>query len=183
MSKKGYFIANIEVKDPDTYAKYAEKVPPIVAQYGGSYLVRGGAQELAEGDGLRPRESVEVDGIVGIVDVRAADMDGKIAPRVLGWHGPGDLPDPRLHLVRHSHCVPGPEGAQLHPELLSRRGLHPRGQRLTGDEGAIKVALEQEDVLVLVIFECGAFEALAIEAAGKVGVVGLILVIVAGGGE
>ncbi len=58
MSKKGYFIANIEVKDPDTYAKYAEKVPPIVAQYGGSYLVRGGAQELAEGDGLRPRTVV-----------------------------------------------------------------------------------------------------------------------------
>lgn len=58
MPKKGYFIANIEVTDPDTYAKYAEKVPPTVAQYGGSYLVRGGAQELAEGDGLRPRTVV-----------------------------------------------------------------------------------------------------------------------------
>ena len=46
---KAYFVAQIEVKDPETFAKYREQVPAIVAQYGGRYVVRGGASEVMEG--------------------------------------------------------------------------------------------------------------------------------------
>jgi uncharacterized protein (DUF1330 family) len=38
-----YMIIDIEAKDPGTYAEYMEKVPATVIQYGGRYLVRGGA--------------------------------------------------------------------------------------------------------------------------------------------
>ena len=42
-------IADIEVTDPDTYAKYAAGVPATVAGFGGKYLVRGDQGEVAEG--------------------------------------------------------------------------------------------------------------------------------------
>jgi uncharacterized protein (DUF1330 family) len=45
----GYLIANLEVTDPVVYEQYRQKVPPIIAQYGGRYLVRGGAIETVEG--------------------------------------------------------------------------------------------------------------------------------------
>jgi len=46
---KGYIIAEITVTDPATYKTYADQVPPIVAKYGGRYLVRGGNPTGAEG--------------------------------------------------------------------------------------------------------------------------------------
>lgn len=47
--KAGYLIGDIEVTDPDTYAKYAAGVPDTVAAYGGIYLVRGVSGEVLEG--------------------------------------------------------------------------------------------------------------------------------------
>ena len=44
-----YLIGDIEVTDPDTYAKYAAGVPDTVATYGGKYLVRGVSGEVLEG--------------------------------------------------------------------------------------------------------------------------------------
>ena len=44
-----YLIGDIEVTDPDTYAKYAAGVPDTVAAYGGRYLVRGASGEVLEG--------------------------------------------------------------------------------------------------------------------------------------
>jgi uncharacterized protein (DUF1330 family) len=37
-----YLIAEVEVNNPELYARYAEKVPGVIARYGGRYLVRGG---------------------------------------------------------------------------------------------------------------------------------------------
>ena len=45
----GYLVGDIEVIDPDTYAKYAAGVPETVAAYGGTYLVRGVSGEVLEG--------------------------------------------------------------------------------------------------------------------------------------
>jgi uncharacterized protein (DUF1330 family) len=45
-----YFIVDVNVTDQDTYAAYATQVPPIIKQYGGRYLVRGGKTETLEGD-------------------------------------------------------------------------------------------------------------------------------------
>jgi uncharacterized protein (DUF1330 family) len=44
-----YLIANIEVHDPEGFARYGALVAPMVARFGGRYLVRGGNLETLEG--------------------------------------------------------------------------------------------------------------------------------------
>lgn len=44
-----YAIVQVDVKDADEYAKYAELAGPAVAKYGGEFLARGGAVEVKEG--------------------------------------------------------------------------------------------------------------------------------------
>jgi uncharacterized protein (DUF1330 family) len=46
----GYLIANIEVHDPEIFAKYRDQVAPLIAKFGGRYLVRGGELRQVEGD-------------------------------------------------------------------------------------------------------------------------------------
>ncbi len=46
----GYVIAEVDVTDPATFQKYAEKVPGTIAQYNGHYLIRGGKMKSIEGD-------------------------------------------------------------------------------------------------------------------------------------
>ncbi|MBT7942009.1 MAG: DUF1330 domain-containing protein [Alphaproteobacteria bacterium] len=50
-----YIIVQIDVTDPDAYEVYRAQVPPIIEQYGGEYVVRGGDQEILEGDWPYPR--------------------------------------------------------------------------------------------------------------------------------
>ena len=45
-----YLIADINVKNPETYAEYRRQVPATVERHGGRFLVRGGANEVLEGD-------------------------------------------------------------------------------------------------------------------------------------
>ncbi len=52
-----YVIGNIDVRDPDLYAEYRQQVPATLAQYGGKFLVRGGAHETLEG-GWQPKRLV-----------------------------------------------------------------------------------------------------------------------------
>jgi uncharacterized protein (DUF1330 family) len=44
-----YFIAEIEVTDASAYEPYRALAGASIAQYGGKFLVRGGAAELIEG--------------------------------------------------------------------------------------------------------------------------------------
>jgi uncharacterized protein (DUF1330 family) len=44
-----YLIAEMEVSDPETYARYRAQVPEVIAAHGGRFLVRGGATETKEG--------------------------------------------------------------------------------------------------------------------------------------
>ena len=44
-----YLIADVEVLDPSGFAEYQQRVPATITQYGGRYLVRGGAPETLEG--------------------------------------------------------------------------------------------------------------------------------------
>ncbi len=44
-----YLVAHIDVHDPATFEEYRARVVPVVAAYGGRYLVRGGALETLEG--------------------------------------------------------------------------------------------------------------------------------------
>jgi uncharacterized protein (DUF1330 family) len=52
---KAYLIAEIEVVDAATYEGYKTEAAPIVAKYGGQYIVRGGPLTLVEGDGSKGR--------------------------------------------------------------------------------------------------------------------------------
>lgn len=44
-----YVIARVQVNDPDQYAKYRAVTPGAVAEFGGRFVVRGGAMETLEG--------------------------------------------------------------------------------------------------------------------------------------
>jgi uncharacterized protein (DUF1330 family) len=44
-----YIIADIEITDLAAYEEYRQKVPAIIAAYGGRYLARGGTVEVLEG--------------------------------------------------------------------------------------------------------------------------------------
>lgn len=45
-----YLIGELEITDPDTFRRYQEAVPELIAAHGGRYLVRGGAAQVLEGD-------------------------------------------------------------------------------------------------------------------------------------
>ena len=45
-----YVIAEVDVTDPATFQKYAEKVPETLAPFNGHYLVRGGKIQAVEGE-------------------------------------------------------------------------------------------------------------------------------------
>ena len=45
-----YFIADVDVLDPQVFERYRTAAAASVAQYGGKYVVRGGAPEVIEGD-------------------------------------------------------------------------------------------------------------------------------------
>ena len=46
----GYMVGNITVTDPEKFAEYGKMVPATVAQFGGTYVVRGGSPERIEGN-------------------------------------------------------------------------------------------------------------------------------------
>ncbi len=45
---RAYMIAQLTVRDAAAFGAYAPKVPPVVARYGGRYIVRGGTIEPLE---------------------------------------------------------------------------------------------------------------------------------------
>lgn len=50
-----YLIANIRVTDPARFAEYRDRVAPMIAAYGGRYLIRGGAVTPVEGEPVLDR--------------------------------------------------------------------------------------------------------------------------------
>ena len=52
-----YVIAEVDVHDTALFEEYRKIVPATIAQYGGKYLVRGGASESKEG-GWTPKRVV-----------------------------------------------------------------------------------------------------------------------------
>ncbi len=62
-----YVIAEVEIHDPETYARYRARTPELVARHGGRFLVRGGAAELLEG-GMPPARVV----VIAFDDMEAA---------------------------------------------------------------------------------------------------------------
>src|SRR6185295_19626357 len=50
-----YIIVDVEITDPVKYAAYIRIVPPTIARYGGTFLVRGGKAETLEGSWIPKR--------------------------------------------------------------------------------------------------------------------------------
>ncbi|TKT82398.1 DUF1330 domain-containing protein [Aquamicrobium sp. LC103] len=48
---KGYWIAHVEVRDPERYKDYVATAKPAFERYGAKFLARGGAYEAMEGKG------------------------------------------------------------------------------------------------------------------------------------
>jgi uncharacterized protein (DUF1330 family) len=46
---KGYWIAHVDVRDPETYKDYVAASKPAFEKYGARVLARGGAYEAPEG--------------------------------------------------------------------------------------------------------------------------------------
>ncbi|HXT35440.1 MAG TPA: DUF1330 domain-containing protein [Chloroflexota bacterium] len=44
-----YILVEIEVTNPEEYARYREMAPALIAAFDGKYLTRGGATETVEG--------------------------------------------------------------------------------------------------------------------------------------
>ncbi len=44
-----YWVARSKINDPVEYKKYTDRVPAILARYGGKVLARGGRFEILEG--------------------------------------------------------------------------------------------------------------------------------------
>jgi uncharacterized protein (DUF1330 family) len=55
-----YYVADIDVTDPEKYKAYAAGAPATVEAHGGRYLVRGGATQTLEGD-ANPKRFVIVE--------------------------------------------------------------------------------------------------------------------------
>ena len=45
-----YLIADIEVQDAEAFDEYRKQVPATLEPFGGTYIVRGGAMNVLEGD-------------------------------------------------------------------------------------------------------------------------------------
>lgn len=48
---KGYWIAHVDVRDPERYKDYVATARPAFEKYGARFLARGGAYEALEGKG------------------------------------------------------------------------------------------------------------------------------------
>ncbi|HUG77622.1 MAG TPA: DUF1330 domain-containing protein [Burkholderiales bacterium] len=44
-----YWVARSRINDPAEYKKYTDRVPAIIARYGGKVLARGGRYQILEG--------------------------------------------------------------------------------------------------------------------------------------
>ena len=97
---KGYLIANIDVRDAATFARYREQVAPLIARHGGRYLVRGGEISVLEGSPSLKRLVViefpsleaartfyDSEAYRSVLALRLASSSGDVA-LVAGWEPP-----------------------------------------------------------------------------------------------
>ena len=50
MAKKGYWVAHVDVSDPEAYKSYVAANAAAFRKFGARFLVRGGAHEVTEGE-------------------------------------------------------------------------------------------------------------------------------------
>lgn len=70
---KGYWIAHGRVDDPEKYDLYRAANAAPLAEYGGRFLVRGGARETVEGSALPRTVVIEFPSYQAALDCYASD--------------------------------------------------------------------------------------------------------------
>jgi uncharacterized protein (DUF1330 family) len=82
MSRKGYWIANVDVTDPEVYKDYIAANAVAFRKYGGRFLVRGGASETMEGQFRSRTVIIEFkDYATALACYHSADYAGAMAIR------------------------------------------------------------------------------------------------------
>ena len=59
-NKTVYMIGDVDIKNIEEYKKYMEKVKPMIENYGGEYLIRGGEIDALETNLWEPTRMVLV---------------------------------------------------------------------------------------------------------------------------
>ncbi|PMQ10664.1 hypothetical protein PseAD21_15840 [Pseudomonas sp. AD21] len=57
---KAYWIAHVDITDPDHYSQYTQRAPKAFAEFGARFLARGGGSEAMEGRAT-PQRSVVIE--------------------------------------------------------------------------------------------------------------------------
>lgn len=70
-----YVVSMMSIHDPETYAKYTSRTPPIVKKYGGRFLTRGEAVTCVEGQDYDGRLVILEFPDKGAVEAWFADPD------------------------------------------------------------------------------------------------------------
>lgn len=60
---KGYWIAHVDVRDPEAYKDYVAAAKPAFEKYGAKFLARGGTCEATEGRGRARNVVIEFDSL------------------------------------------------------------------------------------------------------------------------
>lgn len=55
---KGYWIAHVDVHDPERYKLYVEGAAPAFVEYNAKFLARGGKSETIDGESLGERHVI-----------------------------------------------------------------------------------------------------------------------------
>jgi uncharacterized protein (DUF1330 family) len=58
MSAPAYLIVESKITDADAFKRYMDAAPPVIKDFAGEYLVRGGQLAVLEGDWQPPRLTV-----------------------------------------------------------------------------------------------------------------------------
>lgn len=60
---KGYWVAHVDVRDPQAYEAYRQANAVAFAKYGARFIVRGGAQQVREGTAKGRTVVIEFDSL------------------------------------------------------------------------------------------------------------------------
>ncbi|WP_281926889.1 DUF1330 domain-containing protein [Roseibium album] len=65
---KGYWIARVDVNDPENYPQYVETAKPAFERFGANFLARGGKTNAIEGSGRARNVVIEFPSFQHAVD-------------------------------------------------------------------------------------------------------------------
>lgn len=70
---KGYWIAHVDVRDPERYKDYVATAKPAFERYGANFLARGGAWQAMEGKGRGRNVVIEFPSMQAALDCYNSD--------------------------------------------------------------------------------------------------------------